>query len=330
MGKYELTEKAKTITHYGKEITLYQIKALRDIPSHRVSKGDIGGWIENEANLSQNGDCWIGINGHAYDEAQVLENAYVGSGDVYDTAIVKGYSKILNQSKVYGISTCIIEGKSIVSSSTIVDSHIVGTTNIKESQITNLIIELEDDDEEYIFPTVRLYKVEFEALKLGHLSAHAEWSHCMLYGDTLAFYEKSNMKNVLWDKVKRVSVRQPLWMEYVRLEEKSRLVLKPLVEKDYEIVLKGYGDENYILIDGRISLSNTSIVGAVELFGSWTLVSTSLSDYAKLIGTKKFRTKVNHGNVSEFSSVIIDDKDLLEVEPLEELVLSGETIRYVS
>ena len=38
---------------------LFRIKALKDIPAHNVKKGDIGGLIEKEANLSHDGSAWI-------------------------------------------------------------------------------------------------------------------------------------------------------------------------------------------------------------------------------------------------------------------------------
>ena len=45
--KYKLTKNKKTIG----EITLYQIEALKDFSD--IKKGDLGGWIEKESNLSQ-------------------------------------------------------------------------------------------------------------------------------------------------------------------------------------------------------------------------------------------------------------------------------------
>ena len=65
--KYELTNETVEFD----EVTLYRIKALKDIPRYDVKKGDLGGWLEEESNLSQDGDCW------AFGDAQVYENAKV-------------------------------------------------------------------------------------------------------------------------------------------------------------------------------------------------------------------------------------------------------------
>ena len=52
-NKYELTDETKNFCG----ITLHRIRALRDIPSVNVKSGDLGGWIEKESNLSQDGDA---------------------------------------------------------------------------------------------------------------------------------------------------------------------------------------------------------------------------------------------------------------------------------
>ena len=52
MKKYELTD--ITIEYYGR--TLHWIKALKKFGN--VKKGDIGGFVESEDNLSQTGSCW--------------------------------------------------------------------------------------------------------------------------------------------------------------------------------------------------------------------------------------------------------------------------------
>ena len=58
-NKYTLTNETRT---WGRR-TLYRIKALKDFGN--VKKGDLGGYVEREENLSHSGDCWI------YDKAKV-------------------------------------------------------------------------------------------------------------------------------------------------------------------------------------------------------------------------------------------------------------------
>ena len=76
MKKFELTQETKLFL--GK--TLYRIKALISFGS--VSAGDIGGWIEKEENLSQNGNAWVSGNASVSGNARVSGNASV-SGNAH-------------------------------------------------------------------------------------------------------------------------------------------------------------------------------------------------------------------------------------------------------
>lgn len=66
---------------------LYRIKALKDFRD--VRKGTVGGYIEYEQNLSQQGNAWI------YDDAQVYGNAQVsGNARVYGNNAVVWFSNV--------------------------------------------------------------------------------------------------------------------------------------------------------------------------------------------------------------------------------------------
>jgi len=73
--KYKITQKQKTVNG----VTLYQIQALKDFGN--VGKGELGGWIEKEQNLSQSGDAWVSDNAVVYDNAKVYGNAVVRGYD---------------------------------------------------------------------------------------------------------------------------------------------------------------------------------------------------------------------------------------------------------
>ena len=77
MKKYKLLPKSKN--------GLHRIEALRNFSN--VKKGDIGGYVEKESNLSHYGKCWI------YDDAMV-----------FDDALVFGNTKVLNNTRVFGNS----------------------------------------------------------------------------------------------------------------------------------------------------------------------------------------------------------------------------------
>lgn len=80
--KYVLTNETKTI--HG--VVVHRIKAIKDFGN--VKKGDLGGWAENESNLSQEGDCWLDDYTVAYGDLIIcgngkIENAYEGINPLY-------------------------------------------------------------------------------------------------------------------------------------------------------------------------------------------------------------------------------------------------------
>ena len=77
--KYELT--TNFIKYQGRK--LYQIEALKDFGY--VKAGDLGGYIENESNLSQEGNCWVW-----------------GYAKIYGNAKVCGYAKVCSNDEVCG------------------------------------------------------------------------------------------------------------------------------------------------------------------------------------------------------------------------------------
>lgn len=82
--KYRLTENTKMLGNFK----LFQIQ--------RTSDGKLGGWVESEKNLSQEGNCWV------FDDAIIYGNALVcGNAQVLDNAKVYGNAKISDNALVY-------------------------------------------------------------------------------------------------------------------------------------------------------------------------------------------------------------------------------------
>lgn len=94
--KYELTDESIDVN--GR--TLYRIKAVKDFGD--VKKGDLGGYVESEENLSHEGDCWVYDYAYVYGDVQVCGNAQIyGRAEVYDGAQVYGKAEIFNNANVY-------------------------------------------------------------------------------------------------------------------------------------------------------------------------------------------------------------------------------------
>jgi len=114
--KYELL-KDDTIEVEGR--TLYRIRALNKFklyPLLEVLPGELGGYIENEDNLSHESTCWI------YGDAMVYHNA-----KVKDNAIVRGYTHVYNKSQV--LQNAIVEGHARVFG----ESYVFGNARVKDN-----------------------------------------------------------------------------------------------------------------------------------------------------------------------------------------------------
>jgi len=92
MKKFELTN--KTIVKYGR--TFYRIRALIDIQFDwgAVKKGDMGGYIESEKVLSQEGNAWVFENGLATDDCVIrggeIRGGVIWGGEIWGGVICGG------------------------------------------------------------------------------------------------------------------------------------------------------------------------------------------------------------------------------------------------
>lgn len=128
--KYRLLED-DTITVSGR--TLHRIEALRDFAD--VRKGDKGGYIESEDNLSHEGKCWVFGNVLVFGNAQVYGNACVfgsadvcGNAKVYGDAWVYGYTLVCDHARVSGTA------------------RVLGNAKIRNGIITSKVIENEQNE----------------------------------------------------------------------------------------------------------------------------------------------------------------------------------------
>ena len=122
--KYKLTDESIIID----DRKLYRIEALKDFGW--VKKGDRGGFVEYEGNLSHECDCWIFNDAKVYSNAKVLESAIVcENAIVREEAIIRGLAIVRGSS--------IVRESSIVRGSSIVEghSHVLGNAVVSGTSI---------------------------------------------------------------------------------------------------------------------------------------------------------------------------------------------------
>lgn len=95
--KYKLTD--ETISLNG--ATLYRIEALKDFGE--IKKGDKGGFIESEDNLSHEGNAWVYDDACVYDNALVTDDACVSdNARVYGNSLVYSNAQVYNNARMCG------------------------------------------------------------------------------------------------------------------------------------------------------------------------------------------------------------------------------------
>lgn len=98
MKKYELTNEIKNLPG---GVVLYRIRALKDFAG--VKAGDLGGFIQKESNLAQDGYAWVDGDACVYGDAKVCSNAWVyGNAKVYGNAWVQGDAVVSGDAWVCG------------------------------------------------------------------------------------------------------------------------------------------------------------------------------------------------------------------------------------
>lgn len=122
--KYEITDIA-----HPQYPWLHRIRALRDVRED-VYTGDLGGFVQSEKNLSQDGQSWIA------DNAVAAEDAYVhGDAIMWDYSCIRGSAAISGPSRIGG--NAIIEDYAIITAGYVHgDVHISGNAKLFANAVT--------------------------------------------------------------------------------------------------------------------------------------------------------------------------------------------------
>ena len=99
MKKYELTDETMTVDG----VTYHQIRACKDfdVQGYHVKAGDLGGYVESERNIDQDGNGWISGLARISGNARVCGNAHVrGNAWISDNACVYGNAEVGGNAEV--------------------------------------------------------------------------------------------------------------------------------------------------------------------------------------------------------------------------------------
>ncbi len=147
--KYELIDVGD---NYVGNRKVYRVKALHDFGS--VKKGDLGGYVENEDNLSHSGNCWIFDDAYVIDKARVYDDAIIASSawvfdnaEVFGNANVSGDAFIYHYAKVFGKARVYDQAR-VYNSAQVFDKAIVhGNARVKGIMISTKPVTVIDNSE---------------------------------------------------------------------------------------------------------------------------------------------------------------------------------------
>ncbi len=92
-------------------VPCYRIKALKDFGD--VSKGDLGGFISHESNLSLDGDCWV-YDGIVTGNAKISGNAKVTNNTIITQDVEIGGDFVISSGGTYCGKFCASKGTSTI------------------------------------------------------------------------------------------------------------------------------------------------------------------------------------------------------------------------
>ena len=132
--KYQFTGEQKVVS-YGFELSIHaeekrfvlnRIQAVRSFGD--VTAGDLGGWIYSEANLSHDGNAWVGDEAYVSDKAVVCDNARVfGQAKVISRSKVCGNAVVCDESLVEICS--VVSGDALVMGNSTISYNVIVTDN---------------------------------------------------------------------------------------------------------------------------------------------------------------------------------------------------------
>ncbi|AJD93205.1 hypothetical protein JMA_38870 (plasmid) [Jeotgalibacillus malaysiensis] len=176
-----MKKRYETIRQYKEKYL--QIKALVDMPEHCVSKGDLGGYIEKEENLPQEGTGWIS------EDSVVAQNAVVWGG------LISGGSVIIEDALIQDgmISGCKIKGKSVISANPILTDCTLENVEItSRSAITKTTL-----NNVHIDSQVSLQQVTILAKEKVELKSVSRWEKVMLTVDSAVVKHPCELSSVV-------------------------------------------------------------------------------------------------------------------------------------
>lgn len=309
MAKYKMTSNQKSVTNTSKDsYILTQVEAIdtfTTIDGTLIKAGSLGGWIETESNLSQEGKCWLDSKSTSVDRSQIKENAYLQDSNLFDDAIATG-DVYLNYSFLSDSS--VVCGKSKVYFSHIKkDSLLDGNSEVIESSLTNVRVVVGTNDTTK-WGSFYFRDVDVEIESGGcEILADCRWQNVELSAKRLILSAPSELLFVDALDISELVVEQTLVMKYVYIHPESIVEVYEYdrnKKKTEMYGMTGLEVANWVQLDTpRLPITGTQVKGNVSIKGRWSLVDSHLSGYTTLINHSSLAHILEGSSLIELANV---------------------------
>lgn len=242
--KYEFTGLDRKINAAGRGVVVSQIRAVRSFGS--VKKGETGGWIGMEYNLSHNENAWVKDNAVVIDDSVVCGNAVVsGNALIEESSEISGNAVVCGNARVTAAK---ISGNSRVSGYAEIDPG---------AEITDNAIVCDDAS------------IEFDTCVCGDARV-CGYGHVPAYtgvGSNIIVNKASRFEAGYGNKAADKLNQDAVYINYLRyivnywifaglppygVEKKDFLLLGPQASKAYERLKAGLEDLGLSLNPGKV------------------------------------------------------------------------------
>lgn len=289
--------------------SFFRIQALVDMPEYNVKKGDMGGLIEREHNLPQDGSGWIDETSVVYGYS-MIESGLVSENSEVSGRVMMSEGRIEN-SKLDGKMT-ITGYVSLIKGCTLrVPSILSSYAKIQHSIVKNV------EASDLFFIKKSKVQARLKVRFSGRLIMEA--SDIYAHSGTL---NQVTMTNSLI-KTEKIFALEKMTIENGFLSVEKELSFGTWdisIDKMPGVTISGIEGQPVVIEGERISLISSTVSGSAAISGQVKISHSTISDMAS-INIKKGVLK--HCTVAEMASIVQESDD--EVI-LEQIVLNGDSL----
>lgn len=271
--KYEYTGNQRDVPLFNKTIKINEIRALRDIPSIGVRKGDIGGHIWSESSLSQYGASWVFPGSVVHSGGRVLGDAVAyGNSIVSSNSVLEGKCRV-EDSNI--LNTSVIGGDAHIESSRITETCLIsGDVKLKNAQLYSVVVNSGIITDSMIRSKNGLLRIE-KAVFFNRTRLTIEDEHPVME-------EQSTMHDVTGEGFDSFKLLGRCRFDKVTFPTGTKLfVALPVDPMDYSIIESVDGDCRFEELD--LYILNSLIRGAVFLKGRLKLTDSMLFENTSVL-----------------------------------------------